>query len=147
MPARRADAFAFASVVIGIIGMVAHFWIEQFGGMAWSGLMVAAGILLSRIAGLVREGVFSHYFGTTLYADVFRAGLRMPNVLQNLLGEGTLSASFIPVYSELLEQGREEEAGRMAGAVFGLLFGVGMILFGQHLEGGHVGSVIVSQCR
>ncbi|MBY0493413.1 MAG: hypothetical protein K2Y23_04310 [Cyanobacteria bacterium] len=46
MPAGRADALAFASVVTGIIGMVAHFWIEQFGGMAWSGLMVAAGILL-----------------------------------------------------------------------------------------------------
>ena len=45
MPARRADVFAFASVVAGIIGMVAHFWIAQFGGMAWSGLMVAAGIL------------------------------------------------------------------------------------------------------
>lgn len=45
MPARRADAVAFAAVVIGIIGMVAHFWIEEFGGMAWSGLPVAAGIL------------------------------------------------------------------------------------------------------
>jgi hypothetical protein len=45
MPARRADAVAFASVAIGIIGMVAHFWIEQFNGMAWSGLMVAGGIL------------------------------------------------------------------------------------------------------
>jgi putative peptidoglycan lipid II flippase len=86
-----------------------------------SSSLVAAGILLSRIAGLVRERVFAQYFGTTLYADVFRAGLRMPNVLQNLLGEGTLSASFIPVYSELLEQGRREEAGRTAGAVFGLL--------------------------
>lgn len=45
MPARRADAFAFAAVVIGIVGMVAHFWLELFGGMAWSGLLVAAGIL------------------------------------------------------------------------------------------------------
>ena len=84
-------------------------------------LQVAAGILLSRLAGLVRERIFAQYFGTTLYADVFRAGLRMPNLLQNLLGEGTLSASFIPVYSELLEEGKEEEAGRTAGAVFGLL--------------------------
>lgn len=94
---------------------------DHTGGRLASSL-VAAGILLSRIAGLIREGVFSLYFGTTLYADVFRAGLRMPNVLQNLLGEGTLSASFIPVYSELLEQGKKEDAGRTAGAVFGLLF-------------------------
>lgn len=86
---------------------------------------MAAGILLSRIAGLVRERVFAQYFGTTLYADVFRAALRMPNLLQNLLGEGTLSASFIPVYAELLETGRKEEAGRLAGAIFSLLLALG----------------------
>ncbi len=86
--------------------------------------MVAGGILLSRITGLVRERVFAQFFGTSLYADVFRAGLRMPNVLQNLLGEGTLSASFIPVYAELLEQGRREEAGRVAGAIFAILFAI-----------------------
>jgi putative peptidoglycan lipid II flippase len=83
--------------------------------------LVAAGILLSRIAGLLREAIFARYFGTTLYADVFRAAMRMPNVLQNLLGEGTLSASFVPVYSELLHEGKKEEAGRVAGAVFALL--------------------------
>jgi len=86
--------------------------------------LVAGGILLSRITGLVRERVFAHYFGVSAYADVFRIGLRMPNVLQNLLGEGTLSASFIPVYAELLHKGRREEAGRVAGAVFALLFAV-----------------------
>jgi putative peptidoglycan lipid II flippase len=97
-----------------------------------SSSLVAAGILLSRLAGFARERVFGHYFGTSLYADAFRAGLRMPNILQNLLGEGTLSASFIPVYSELLEEGREEEAGRVAGAIFGLLLGLAgaLSLFG-----------------
>jgi putative peptidoglycan lipid II flippase len=90
--------------------------------------LVAAGILLSRLAGLIRERVFAHYFGTSLYASAFRSALRMPNVLQNLLGEGTLSASFIPVYAELLEQGRKEEAGRLAGAIFGLLLGVAGVL-------------------
>jgi putative peptidoglycan lipid II flippase len=89
--------------------------------------MVAAGILLSRVAGLVRESVLAMFFGTSLYADVFRVGLRMPNVLQNLLGEGTLSASFIPVYAELLEQGREKEAGRVAGAIFALLLALASV--------------------
>jgi putative peptidoglycan lipid II flippase len=87
-------------------------------------LLVAAGILLSRVLGLVRERMLAIYFGTGLQADVFSAGLRMPNVLQNLLGEGTLSASFIPVYSELLGQGRTREAGRVAGAMFALLLGI-----------------------
>jgi putative peptidoglycan lipid II flippase len=90
--------------------------------------LVAAGILLSRISGLIRTAIFARYLGATAYADVFTACLRMPNVLQNLLGEGTLSASFIPVYSELLEEGREEEAGRTAGAIFGLLFAAAGLL-------------------
>lgn len=91
-------------------------------GGASSAKLVAAGILLSRISGLVREAFIGKYLGTSYAADSFRTALRMPNVLQNLLGEGTLSASFIPVYSELLEEGREEEAGRVAGAIFALLF-------------------------
>jgi putative peptidoglycan lipid II flippase len=55
---------------------------------------------------------------------VFAAGMRLPNVLQNLLGEGTLSASFIPAYSALLGQGRTQEAGRVAGAAFALLLAI-----------------------
>jgi putative peptidoglycan lipid II flippase len=86
--------------------------------------LVAAGILLSRVVGLVRERVLATYFGTGLHADVFSAGLRLPNVLQNLLGEGTLSASFIPAYSALLGQGRTQEAGRVAGAMFALLLAI-----------------------
>ena len=71
--------------------------------------IVAAAILLSRVFGLVREAVLSQFFGLSLYADAFRAALRMPNLLQNLLGEGTLSASFIPVYAELVGQGKKED--------------------------------------
>ena len=93
-----------------------------------SARLVAAGILSSRIAGLVRDAVFASYFATSAFADVFRLALRMPNVLQNLLGEGTLSASFIPVYARLLEQGRKEEAGRFAGAIFSLLLAVAGLL-------------------
>jgi putative peptidoglycan lipid II flippase len=54
-------------------------------------------------------------------AGAFSAALRIPNTLQNLLGEGVLSASFIPVYARLLGEDREKEADRVAGAVFGLL--------------------------
>ncbi|HEX7180281.1 MAG TPA: murein biosynthesis integral membrane protein MurJ [Thermoanaerobaculia bacterium] len=84
-------------------------------------VMVAAGILASRLIGFVRDRAIAHFFGVGPHADVWRAALRAPNALQNLLGEGTLSAAFIPIYSRLLKEGREEEAGRFAGAVFGLL--------------------------
>src|SRR5688572_29459453 len=83
--------------------------------------LVAAGIFLSRIAGLVRQRVFAHYFGNSEAADAFGAAFRIPNLLQNLFGEGVLSASFIPVYARLLAEGDDEEAGRLAGAVVALL--------------------------
>ena len=83
--------------------------------------LVAAGIFLSRVFGLVRESVFAIFFGLAPAADAFRAALRIPNILQNLFGEGALSASFIPVYARLHAEGEDEEAGRVAGAVFSLL--------------------------
>ena len=83
--------------------------------------MVAAGILLSRLVGLVRVRVFAHYFGESAAADAFNAAFRIPNFLQNLFGEGVLSASFIPVYARLNAEKRHEEATDLAEAVFGLL--------------------------
>jgi putative peptidoglycan lipid II flippase len=86
--------------------------------LAW---LVAAGILLSRIAGLVRESIFAHYLGNSDAADAFKAGIRIPNILQNLFGEGVLSASFIPVYSKLLSEGDEETAATLAWSVGAIL--------------------------
>jgi putative peptidoglycan lipid II flippase len=88
------------------------------GGFA---ALVAAGILLSRLSGLVREKVFAHFLGNSDAAGVFKAAVRIPNMLQNLFGEGVLSASFIPVYAKLVAQGDEETAGRVAGVVASLL--------------------------
>ncbi|MCH2425968.1 MAG: murein biosynthesis integral membrane protein MurJ [Acidimicrobiales bacterium] len=82
---------------------------------------VAAGIALSRLSGLLRESLLRSVLALGPAADAFAAALRIPNLLQNLLGEGSLSASFIPVYSRLLGEGRDDEAGRVAGAVAGLL--------------------------
>ncbi len=83
--------------------------------------VVAAGILLSRIAGLIRESIFAHYFGNSDAADAFKAAFRIPNILQNLFGEGVLSASFIPVYAKTLGAGDEETANRLAWAVAAIL--------------------------
>ncbi len=82
---------------------------------------VAAGIFSSRILGLVRQATVAYFFGIGAHTDVFEAALKGPNLLQNLLGEGTISAAFIPIYSRLLDEGRTREAGRFAGAIFGLL--------------------------
>ena len=82
---------------------------------------IGTGILLSRLAGLLRESLLRSVLGLGPAADAFTAALRIPNLLQNLLGEGSLSSSFIPVYSKLLSEGKEKEAGHTAGAVAGLL--------------------------
>lgn len=97
---------------------------EETGGGASS---VGAGILLSRLSGLVREIVTAGALGLGVSADAFRAALRIPNLMQNLLGEGVLSASVIPVYSRLADTD-EEEAGRTAGAIAGLLAAVTSVL-------------------
>jgi putative peptidoglycan lipid II flippase len=91
------------------------------GGRTPAAVLVGGGILLSRLAGLVRQRVFAHFFSTSAAADAFTAAFRIPNYLQNLFGEGVLSASFIPVYAGLVARGDDEEAGRVAGAVAAML--------------------------
>jgi putative peptidoglycan lipid II flippase len=87
------------------------------GGAAF----VALGILLSRIMGLVRQKIFAYYFGNSDMGDAFYAALKIPNFPQNLLGDGVLSASFIPVYSKLLAEGKHKEADQVAGIIGALL--------------------------
>ncbi len=89
---------------------------------------VGFGIFLSRISGLIRSRVFAYYLGNSAAAGAFRAALRIPNFLQNLFGEGVLSASFIPVYSKLLAENEQELADQVAGIV-GSLLAVGMAIF------------------
>lgn len=90
-------------------------------GTGRSALMVGSGILVSRIVGVIRQRVFAHYLGTSDAAGAFSAAFRIPNFLQNVFGEGALSASFIPVYAKLLASGDEKEARRVANAVLTLL--------------------------
>lgn len=90
---------------------------------------MALGIGASRLAGLGRETVASRLLGNTAAADAFTVAMRIPNLLQNLLGEGVLSASFVPVYSRLLDEAARDERdrdepGQVAGAVAAALMAV-----------------------
>lgn len=78
--------------------------------------------------GFLRDATLARFFGLGPHFDVFRQAMRSGNLIQNLLGEQTLSAAFIPQYSRLLEAGREREAGRFAGAIFGFLLVVAGLL-------------------
>jgi putative peptidoglycan lipid II flippase len=90
--------------------------------------LVAFGILCSRLTGFIRQRFFAEYFGLSDSADAFMAAFRIPNFLQNLFGEGALSASFIPVYAALVTREEREEASRVAGAIAALLALVTAIL-------------------
>ena len=90
--------------------------------------LVGMGILLSRLAGLIRQTMMARYLGADMAADAFNAAFRIPNMLQNLFGEGVLSASFIPEYAGLLGKGDDEEATKLAVAVAGMLALVAAII-------------------
>lgn len=88
-----------------------------------SSIVIAIGILLSRISGLVREAFIRGRLDIGSSGDAYTAALRVPNLLQNLLGEGVLSASFIPVYSGLVDDDRAR-AARLANSVAVLLIAI-----------------------
>lgn len=97
-------------------------------GSGVAAAMVATGILISRLLGLVRQSLMARYLGAGVASDAFIASFKIPNLLQNLFGEGALSASFIPVYARLLAANDEEEAQHVAGAVAAILALVTSIL-------------------
>lgn len=86
-----------------------------------SSALIASGILLSRLLGLLRQKLIANYLGAGWVSDAYNGAFKLTNFLQNLFGEGALSASFIPVYVKALHAGDDEEADRIAGAVAAIL--------------------------
>jgi putative peptidoglycan lipid II flippase len=82
---------------------------------------VGWGIMVSRVAGFARGLLLARYFGDGPAADAYNAALRIPNTVRNLLGEGTISASFVPVYAGALARGDAAGARAVANAVLGVL--------------------------
>ena len=83
--------------------------------------VVGIATLASRIMGYIRDMVMSWAFGTSAAADAFYVAYRIPNLLRELLAEGSMSAAFIPVFTETLTRGSKEEARRLANAVLARL--------------------------
>jgi putative peptidoglycan lipid II flippase len=69
---------------------------------------------LSRIAGLIREVVARNYFGTSGAASAFTLAFQIPNLVRGLFADAALSAAFVPVFTELLEQDRKRDAFQLA---------------------------------
>lgn len=83
---------------------------------------------VSRIAGLAREILAAALYGTQGNISAFVIAFQVPNLLRSLVADSALSAAFVPVYTELQEQGRHKEAKRLAGAMLGITtIGLGAI--------------------
>jgi putative peptidoglycan lipid II flippase len=79
---------------------------------------IGMGTLLSRILGFLRDMVIANFFGTGIAADAFFVAFRIPNLWRRLVGEGSLTISFIPVYTEYLTQRSEEETQKVTHIAF-----------------------------
>ena len=95
---------------------------------------IGTGTLLSRILGFVRDMVIANFFGAGMAADAFFVAFRLPNLWRRLVGEGSMTISFIPVYTEYLTQRSEEEsrelthiAFTLAGALLAILTILGVV--------------------
>src|SRR6516162_4238952 len=92
-----------------------------------SGAMAAA-TLTSRVLGMVREMVYAAFMGNTWVASAFIMAFQVPNLFRRLLGEGALTAAFIPIFKHKEVHHGETEMWRAANAVIsGLMTGAGVI--------------------
>lgn len=104
-------------------GLVKGFLMEQGkpGRIARAAGVISGATLLSRILGFLRDLIIARAFGAGTATDAFFAAFRLPNMLRELLGEGALSAAFIPVFTESLSKRGREGAWRLAWTVLTLL--------------------------
>ena len=89
-------------------------------GILRSALSVSGITIVSRVLGLVREQVRAHFLGTSLASDAFGLAFQIPNLLRRLVGEGAMSAGFIPVLSEVRARDGDQAAFVFARRFFNL---------------------------
>ena len=89
--------------------------------MARNTAIFSIGTGISRVAGLGREIVAAGYFGTSGPASAFTIAFQVPNLVSNLFANAALSAAFVPVFTDLLQQGRRKEAVRLASTLLWIM--------------------------
>src|SRR5258706_9334152 len=86
-----------------------------------SASLISAFTILSRILGYIRDSRIAFLLGAGTAADAYTTAYRIPNMLRRLVGEGAVSAAFIPVFSRYLAEGRKKDAWELADAMLTLL--------------------------
>lgn len=94
---------------------------EHHHEIARSAGLIGMLTLLSRIAGMVRDMVIAGFFGAGLVTDAFLVAFSIPNTFRQLVGEGSMVGSFVPVFTEYLHQRSKADALRLAQIAFTFL--------------------------
>lgn len=106
-----------------------------------SGILMMLIILVSRVLGLARSIIIAYYFGVTSETDAFFSAFKISNFFRQLLGEGALGTSFIPVYNEKVKKEGEEEGRKFIFSIINLVFifsavvSIFMMLFSSQIIG------------
>src|SRR5574340_1729663 len=94
---------------------------DQRGKIAKAAGIMSVATFISRVLGFMRDMIFAFYFGATGISDTFFQAFKIPNLLRELLAEGSMSAAFIPVLTEYREKQGAEEAVRLVRITFTFL--------------------------
>src|ERR1041384_6105040 len=86
-----------------------------------SASVISAATILSRILGYIRDSRVAFLLGASSANDAYTIAYRIPNLLRRLVGEGAVSAAFIPVFSRYLAADKKKEAWEFANAMLTLL--------------------------
>src|SRR5512140_2527622 len=97
---------------------------DRKGKIAKAAGVMSVATFISRILGFIRDMIFAFYFGATGISDTFFQAFKIPNLLRELLAEGSISAAFIPVLTEYRERQGEEEARRLVRIAFNFMLAV-----------------------
>jgi putative peptidoglycan lipid II flippase len=89
--------------------------------VAVSTAIFAGATAVSRVAGMAREIVQAAIFGTSAEGSAFTIASQIPNLFSNLFSQAALGAAFVPIFTDLLAQGRKEEARRLAADLLGMI--------------------------
>ena len=83
--------------------------------------IVGAATMISRVFGFIRDMLIAAFFGASWMTDAFWVAFRIPNMLRRLLGEGSLTVAFVPVFTEYLQKKSRKEALELASNAFTIL--------------------------
>src|SRR5215510_2901016 len=96
---------------------------------------LASATLTSRVLGMVREIVYARFMGDGVVASAFKLAFQIPNLFRRLLGEGALSAAFIPIFKAKERNEGEKEMWRSSNVVISGLVVVASIIVGLVILG------------